>query len=295
MSSDMRHESRAIGAFLILLCLFSAVAYGLIIHIHKETAMLSRLIMWCPGSAALVTCALFDVPRSTLGWRWPKARWLGLSYVMPVLYALPVYVLTWFVLKGSLALKEFETSVAAQYGFGGHPALATGLVGVPLLVTFGVLSTCTWALGEELGWRGFLFPRLRVRMGFAAASLVSGVIWAAWHYPGLLWADYNAGTNPIFAMTCFTVSVVGLAFISGWLRVRTDSLWPCVVLHASHNLFVEGVFDPLTVKVGLSRFVTSEFGLGLSLTICVAAAVLLRRQPVASRPAIGLTANSFTP
>ena len=275
-----RPSDRATITFLVLLCLFSAAADALIVNLGKEPAMLSRFAMWCPGAAALVTCTLYRVPQAAFGWRWPTTRWLVLAYVVPILYALPVYGATWTLISGALAFAPFATATASSYGFPGHPALATALIGVPLIVTVAVLSTVTWALGEELGWRGFLLPRLVERIGFTGACLVTGLIWAVWHYPSLLWADYNAGTDPAYALACFTASVVAMGFILGWLRLRSGSVWPCTLLHASHNTFVQGIFDPLTANVGASRLVTTEFGFGLTLTIAVSAVILLRCFPI---------------
>ncbi|MFL6634299.1 MAG: CPBP family intramembrane glutamic endopeptidase, partial [Massilia sp.] len=132
--------------------------------------------------------------------------------------------------------------------------------------------------GEELGWRGFLFPRLLVRFGFNGACLIGGLIWAVWHYPGLIWGHYNAGTNPVFAVSCFTLSVLALSFISGWLRLRSGSIWPSVLLHASHNLIVQAIFDPMTADAGLARYATTEFGLGLTLSIGLAAWLVVKRR-----------------
>src|SRR5215471_16647288 len=52
-----------------------------------------------------------------------------------------------------------------------------------LLIGLGIaLSTCV-QLGEELGWRAYVFPRLAARIGWRLASLVVGILWAAWHLP----------------------------------------------------------------------------------------------------------------
>ena len=275
------HRSgREMATFLVLLCLFSAAADALVIHLGKEPAMLSRFLMWCPGAAALTTCALHRVPQRTLGWRWPASRWLVVAYLLPLLYAVPVYGAAWLSIPGALNAAGFAATTAAPYGFPSHPVLATTLIGVPLIATLIVLSTMTWALGEELGWRGFLLPQLVERVGFTGACLISGLIWAVWHYPSLLWADYNAGTDPAYAVACFTAMVVAMGFVLGWLRLRSGSVWPCALLHASHNTFVQGLFDPLTANVGASRLVTTEFGCGMALTIAVSAVVLICRFPI---------------
>jgi membrane protease YdiL (CAAX protease family) len=96
---------------------------------------------------------------------------------------------------------------------------------------------------------------------------VSGCIWGVWHYPGLLWADYNAGTNARYALACFTLMVIAMSFIMGWLRLKSGSLWPCAMLHASHNLFIQAILDRITAPVGRALYVTTEFGFGLVLTI----------------------------
>ncbi|MBW4039705.1 MAG: CPBP family intramembrane metalloprotease [Acidobacteria bacterium] len=185
--------------------------------------------------------------------------------------------------------------MAATYGLGHWPALGTFGVALPLLFTIGVIATSVWALGEELGWRGFLFPRLQERFGFHGACLISGLIWAVWHFPGLLWADYNAGTNPIFAMSCFTVAVVAMSYIMGYLRMSSGSIWPCVLLHATHNTFVEGIFDPLTASVGCAKYITSEFGIGLALSIVAAAAILISKRGFGKEHLHGLKLPSERP
>ena len=230
-------------------------------------------MMWCPGSAAVVACLLWRVPVARLGLHRPIRRFLWISYCLPLLYATPVYVLTWIVIRGSFAPKPYDTIMARQYGLASWPVLGTLSVALPLLFTINVVSTITWALGEELGWRGLMFPALLERVGFHGACLMTGVVWAAWHYPVLIWADYNAGTNARFAITCFTVMVIAMSYVSGYLRLRSGSVWPSVLLHATHNTFVQGIFDPLTGGTGGAKYMTSEFGLGLAIAMVITACV----------------------
>jgi uncharacterized protein len=272
-----------IAAFLacVFLLLFPAVALKL--NLDRQNLMLERFTMWGPGTAALLTGWLYRIDPATLGWHWPARRWLVLGYVIPLLYAAPVYLATWLLIDHSFVLQAFMDGLSSSYNLASHEVAGTFVVGIPLLLTVGVLSTVTWALGEELGWRGFLFPRLVARFGFNTGCIATGVVWAAWHYPDLLWGRYNAGTNPVFALACFTASVVAMSFVSGWLRLRSESIWPSVLLHASHNLFIQGILDPLTATTGLARYVTTEFGIGLSLTIAAAAYLACSRTVVRKR------------
>jgi membrane protease YdiL (CAAX protease family) len=186
-----------------------------------------------------------------------------------------VYLAAWIFIPHAFALDAFMANTAAAYKLDAWKVFGTFGVGIPLLLSVGMISGLTWALGEEIGWRGFLFPKLMARFGFKAACLLTGLVWAVWHYPGLIWGHYNAGTNPVFATACFTVSVIAVAFILGWLRLRSGSIWPCALLHASHNLFIQALFDPLTADTGPTPYITTEFGLGLAIMSTVAAIAIV--------------------
>jgi membrane protease YdiL (CAAX protease family) len=188
------------------------------------------------------------------------------AYVIPILYALPVYVVAWTAIRGSFAFSTFAAPWGTAFGFPDWPRASVLFLAVPCYATLGVISSTARALGEEIGWRGFLLPRLVQQTGFTWGCLLSGCIWAVWHYPGLLFADYNAGTRPAFALSCFTLMVIADAYILGWLRLKSGSLWTAAVLHASHNLFIQAIFDRMTAPVGRALYITTEFGCGLALT-----------------------------
>lgn len=276
--------ARHLWFFLAMVCLFSAAADTLRTHVDHQNPMLDRFAMWGPAAATAITCWVHGIDLRTLGWQWPRTRWLTLSYLLPLLYAAPVYLATWLFVPDSFALDRFMAATAGAYGLSGLKVFGTFGVGLPLLLTVGMIAGLTWALGEEIGWRGFLFPRLMARFGFSGACLMGGLIWAVWHYPGLLWGHYNAGTNPAFALACFTLSIIATAFLAGWLRLHSRSVWPPALLHASHNLFVQAVFDPLTADTGPARYLSTEFGAGLTITITIAALVLCTRHRAVRKP-----------
>src|SRR5262249_37659031 len=121
------------------------------------------------------------------------------------------------------------------------------------------------ALGEEIGWRGLLVPELFKTFGFTMTALISGAVWSSWHYPVLIWGDYNAGTPTWYALACFTVMVMSISFIFAWMRLKSGSLWTGAILHASHNLYIQGIFTPMTRNVGKTAWYIDEFGAVLPL------------------------------
>jgi Type II CAAX prenyl endopeptidase Rce1-like len=110
------------------------------------------------------------------------------------------------------------------------------------------------------------------------AGLIARYLWSAWHYPILLLADYDSGTPAWFGLTCFTVMVVGISFVFAWMRLKSGSLWTGMFLHASHNLWIQGIFDPLTTDTGKTRFVIGEFGIGLAGAAVVVAFITWQRR-----------------
>jgi membrane protease YdiL (CAAX protease family) len=258
---------RQILTFILLNFLFSLLPYAVAIHTYHAGVAEhgSFALMWCPACAAFATCALFRIDLASLGWNWRPAKYETLGYCLPLLYAIPVYACCWIFVKGSFALDAFEANSAGALGIAPWRHLATFGLEIPQLATIGVISSTASALGEEIGWRGFLLSRLAGRFGFTIGCLMSGGIWALWHYPLILGAGYSVGTNPAFAIPCFSLMIVSLAFVMGWLRLKSGSLWPCALLHASHNLFLSSVFDRMTAPVGPALYITTEFGAGTAL------------------------------
>ncbi len=280
----MRDDLRPLLTFLLLVVLFSSAPYSLIIHAHHlgvGGGLVTGVLMWMPALAAITTCRLLKIDLASLGWNWRPARYEMLAYLLPILYATPVYAACWLFVPHSLGIGQFAAAASKSYSITGSTGVAVLLV-VLVDASFGIIRSMASALGEEIGWRGFLLPRLTGRFGFSIGCLISGCIWAVWHYPALLLADYNSGTPKIYALSCFTIMVIATAFLLGWLRLRSRSLWPCAMLHASHNLFIQAVFDQLTRPESKALYFTTEFGFGLAATISITAIYLVLRHPLSS-------------
>src|SRR5215218_7650610 len=96
----------------------------------------------------------------------------------------------------------------------GGPALSLGmtLVGAAIFFAFSVVPGS--ALGEEIGWRGYVLPRMQSRMSALSASLLIAPIWGLWHLP--LWLTGEPGRTPTL-YTGFLVSAFALSIISTWV------------------------------------------------------------------------------
>jgi membrane protease YdiL (CAAX protease family) len=72
--------------------------------------------------------------------------------------------------------------------------------------------------------------------------------------------------------------VVAISFVFTWMRWKSGSLWTGVLLHASHNLFIQQFFDPITRDTGHTKYVTGEFGAALPVAAIVFAFYLWTRR-----------------
>jgi len=268
MSAPTRDSRAELQVFLGLTFALSAVFWWLIVaagSLEARGGMYVLALMWCPGVSALVTRFAFHRTLRGLGWKWGETRWAALAYVLPLGYAGVAYGLVWLTGLGALDLSRFQTGVAT-------------------FIVLGSLQSLLSATGEEIGWRGFLVPALARTMSFGRTALLSGMIWAAWHVPLIVFADYNAGTPWWYAVTCFAVMVVALSVPMAWLRLRSGSLWPAAILHATHNLFVQAFFDRVTVDTGPTEWLTGEFGAAMAVSIGVTGLLFWRARGAVQTP-----------
>jgi uncharacterized protein len=272
-----RDETRA-GIITYLACTFalSSIYYALIIragHLSAGHGLYVLGLMWCPGIAAILTCLLRRRPISSLGWRW-RWRYQAVSYLIPIGYAGAAYALVWATgLGGVPNPKVLEHAFYSRMSPETPPAIRL-IVFVLATGTLGMIPSTLSALGEEIGWRGFLVPELAKTTSFARTALISGGIWTAWHVPILVFADYNSGTPTWYGLSCFAVMVIGISFVFAWMRLKSGSLWTGVFLHASHNLFIQGIFTPLTIDTGKTKWVIDEFGFALAIAAVVVALIV---------------------
>jgi membrane protease YdiL (CAAX protease family) len=289
--TEQRSSRQQVGMYLLIVFAFSSVFYFLTLRAHTLGAAGGLYvfgIMWCPALAAVTTLKLNGRNLADLGWKWPQTNYAAQSWFIPLLYATIAYLVVWSLGLGGFPNHVFMDQVASRMGLHVSPVASTAVY-VLLAGSFGVIKSTASALGEEIGWRGFLVPELFKSTGFTGTALISGVVWSCWHYPLLIWGDYNSGTPTWYGLTCFTVMVISISFVFAWMRLKSGSLWTGAILHASHNLYVQGIFTPLTRDKGKTAWFIDEFGAILPLVALVFGIYFWsRRNEVARNPAPAL-------
>jgi len=148
-------------------------------------------------------------------------QWYVVALVAPA--AIRIVVLLVHVLKG-----------------GSVPDLSDPARWLALPSTFLLVLLIGGPTGEEFGWRGFLLQRVQPVFGLLWASIVIGLISAAWHLP-LFWIPGTAQSHLPLAL--FLVRTVGLSVISTWIYNSTRrSLLFVLLFHASLNTWPNSLY-----------------------------------------------------
>lgn len=110
------------------------------------------------------------------------------------------------------------------------------VVAMPLNAVLGGVLFGTGPLGEELGWRGFALPRLVQSLGGdVPASVVLGLLWAAWHLPLAFVTEWRIASWWVWVLA-YPVSIIALslAITTVW-RWGRESIVIAVLAHATLN------------------------------------------------------------
>jgi membrane protease YdiL (CAAX protease family) len=269
---ETHSESRAVWAriatFVGITYVWSWIFMSMAISAGKITTIAALGGMWSPFVGLLVTRIIFPDGRRRgslggLGWRWGRTRWQMWSYLLPVLYVGAAYGATW-----AFGLAGFTNDPAREIA-----------VGVVRAIALGTIFNSIVALGEEIGWQGYLVPQLFGTVGFTKTAFLRGLIWSVWHYPLIIGGVYGATETPLwYRLVCFTVTLTSVSFAFSWLRIKSGSLWTGVLLHAMHNLYSQEAFPLLTADRPATAYFTGEFGAFSAIAALIVAVVFWSRR-----------------
>lgn len=206
-----------------------------------------QLVLMLAMFAPLLAALFSRIPLRELGWkpqlrknrRWLLAAWFGPA-VLTALGAALFYALFPASFGGLAAteavLGEEALAQLAEKGLT-IPAyvaitLVSGLVAAPLI---NVIPS----LGEEVGWRGVLYPQLKQRFGTAKGRVLGGAIWGAWHWPVMVLVGYEYGTlywgSPVSGMLLFCLMCVGLGTLLDFVYEKSGCIWLPALGHGAYN------------------------------------------------------------
>ena len=144
------------------------------------------------------------------------------------------------------------------------------------------------AIGEELGWRGYALPRLQSRIGALPASLVIGILWAAWHLP--YFADPTIHPLPFWLdFGGFVVVLVSESVLATWIYNSTGGSVLATTLY-HHSIHLASLVPAIPGALGaIALAIVSVAAAAGALAASAGSLVGLRRgPPVSSEVRFGL-------
>ena len=206
----------------------------------------------------LVMSGMMFIP--TLGVRLAGARFGGMGWRPGIRKNLRVILIAWFgpalltAIGAALYFLVFPghfdltgSGMAAGVGREALEQMRAQGVTYPVYVLIAIAGCLTYAplvntfvsLGEEIGWRGFLYPQLKARFGRRKGWLLGGAIWGAWHWPLIWWIGYEYGTAyagfPVIGMLLFCAVTVAWGILCDWLYEISGSIWLPSIFHGAIN------------------------------------------------------------
>jgi uncharacterized protein len=194
-------KERPLLSFFVLTYALNAVAFGIqalyqfgVLHLN-EPWWYAIEALFSPLVAALIVHWLTErnlkVSRICGSWnRFVLALILGPALILISAVVVPailvtkesLHALSW---RAFLSFGSYHCRYSGQYW---------GLLVAPLI--------------EEPGWRGFALPRMQTIVGPGWSSILIGIAWAAWHFPGLLIGGWTASAILRYSVIVMCLSVL---------------------------------------------------------------------------------------
>lgn len=195
--------------------------------------------MLCPAIAVLITRKVTKegLPVTgknslMLGIDLKNKKWLWyiLALVLPIIYFDLGELLFYAIYP-----EAFDPSGLDSLGISRNLLFLIPLSGIcsSVMISFG-------GLGEEIGWRTYLYPKLEELYGTTKALIIGGIIWGLWHYPAIC-AGHGFGHGyfgePWTGFAVFTIDTIASGTIFYYFTKKTGSVWVAAFMHASNNTF----------------------------------------------------------
>jgi CAAX protease family protein len=223
-------------------------------------------MMLIPALVAILLRLIFAEGFKNSGFRFGKAK----NYLYMLIFIVgfsALSILLNVLIYGKTPDWQLVNMGANGLSLLGKPASA-GLFWTFQFLIIGLVANLTFPiimmLGEEYGWRPYLFQKL-LPLGFWKANLITGVIWGLWHSPVIL-MGYNYGMYTWAGVILFVVVTIILGTLFNYLYVRGNSVILTAVGHGWFNGLIPSVLL-LTGFMGKETIVAPIGLIGIALMV----------------------------
>jgi membrane protease YdiL (CAAX protease family) len=258
---ETKLDRKGIFSFLSITFVTTYIIEGLLIlsgfRVTHLPAMYGQLIivavMWVPALATVLTIRFithegFAIANIRVGsWK----PYVAAGLLVPACFVI-IYTVTWLLrlCQPDWRLEQFRATVGAGVGTG-LASMPSPVLVLPLFfmvtVVLSPLINGVFGFGEELGWRGYLLPKLMV-LGKLKAYVLLGVVWGLWHLP-LILIGFTYPGQPVLGVLVFIALTTTFGIYLNELTLRHRSSILAGWVHGVFNSQKLGIWTVLFPSV----------------------------------------------
>ncbi|HZV88498.1 MAG TPA: CPBP family glutamic-type intramembrane protease [Candidatus Binatus sp.] len=123
---------------------------------------------------------------------------------------------------------------------------------------------------EEIGWTGFAFPKMSLKLPPLRAAILLGLLWGLWHIPviNFLGTAVPHGAYWLHFFIAFTAAMTAMRVLISWLYAHTKSIPLAQLMHACSTGSLV-VFSPPAVNASQEAFWYAAYAAALWLLVAV--------------------------
>ena len=237
-----------------LIYMFAAFGLGWILQIiaspffHVNMTLFTSIMvlaMFMPLLGILIA----RIPFKGMGWiphLKGRIRYIFFSLYMPLILSIIGAVLYFAIFPDTIDWEFSGMRLQLEQAGTLEQLEAQGLT-MPMYVIIGVIASVTYgpfinmfaALGEEVGWRGVMYPYLKEKLGVTKGRILGGALWGAWHWPVMILAGYEYGKEyfgaPVLGPIVFCISCIVLGILHDYVYEKTETIWMPALMHGAAN------------------------------------------------------------
>lgn len=246
--------SKAVIYFLVAFILAYALQFSGI-YVYSENLMLYQMLlavsMFAPMIAVLISHRGLGNAKTGVNWKVNFKRnwkWFIAAFISPALFT---------ALGAALFFAVFPDKFDPDMGYiaamlpegtdlQGMTMSMLAAISIIQAITYAPLLNMFFAIGEEVGWRGYMTPMLTAKFGRRPALIISGIIWGAWHWPVIICVGYNYGTGyfgaPYTGMLVMCVMTTIFGILLSYLYDKSKCIWIPALAHGATNAVASAPF-----------------------------------------------------
>ncbi len=221
------------------------------IYSNKGNQLVFSVILMIAMFMPFLGVLIARIPLKGMGWvphLKGRIRYLFFALWVPALLSIIGGVLFFAFFPDAFDF-EFLTLRGILEGTGTLQQLEEQGLTMPMYLLITTIQAVTYApfvsmfvtLGEEVGWRGALYPYLKEKLGVTKGRIVGGTIWGAWHWPVMIFAGYEYGKGyigaPVLGPIVFCICTVMMGILFDYVYEKTETIWLPSLMHGATNAF----------------------------------------------------------